>query len=515
MDEILASIRRIIAEEPTGPAKSVAMPLPSAPVPPPASATPPVPPLPRQASAQQGSTWPVPAGRLADALKGTPASAGGARTARDEPAADDDILDDLLAAGPGAKATEAMPVPATPPAIEASAAPSRAEPRSGPSPKPAPAPAAPLQPLSATPAAGLRRPQPTTPAMPPAGQRPTPAPVASAAPEPAPSLTDQFDRLKSALEAAQQSSIARGSGLTVEAEGHGRLTPSGPVAPTARQAPETADFDELNVLIDSIESPPAVGQQAGDDTSAPKLSLRPEMTGPKPLAADLLRARPDARVSEAPVRGLGARPAMPRPMPPAPERPGDKSGAAAQKGEPDLGPPTDLDLAKFHSALGALAAGLANSQSPTVAEEMMEAAAQVAAAVEVRVEAGEAAVAPATIATVAAKVEAPAPVVPAATAAPSSQAPGAGGTPVDRAATTPAVAASAAAVVPPAPKPEGMEPSAPAASAPRSFEDAVAEMLRPMLRQWLDANMPGLVEKALKAEGLDPGKPRPGGDKAP
>ena len=34
----------------------------------------------------------------------------------------------------------------------------------------------------------------------------------------------------------------------------------------------------------------------------------------------------------------------------------------------------------------------------------------------------------------------------------------------------------------------------------RGFEDAVSEMLRPMLRQWLDANMPKLVEKALASE---------------
>jgi uncharacterized protein len=31
----------------------------------------------------------------------------------------------------------------------------------------------------------------------------------------------------------------------------------------------------------------------------------------------------------------------------------------------------------------------------------------------------------------------------------------------------------------------------------RTLEDAVAEMLRPMLREWLDANMPRIVEKAM------------------
>jgi uncharacterized protein len=36
--------------------------------------------------------------------------------------------------------------------------------------------------------------------------------------------------------------------------------------------------------------------------------------------------------------------------------------------------------------------------------------------------------------------------------------------------------------------------------APASFEDAISAMLRPMLRDWLDDNMPRMVEKALKEE---------------
>lgn len=37
-------------------------------------------------------------------------------------------------------------------------------------------------------------------------------------------------------------------------------------------------------------------------------------------------------------------------------------------------------------------------------------------------------------------------------------------------------------------------------SAVRTMEDTVAEMLRPMLRDWLDAHMPNIVEKAMKNE---------------
>lgn len=47
-----------------------------------------------------------------------------------------------------------------------------------------------------------------------------------------------------------------------------------------------------------------------------------------------------------------------------------------------------------------------------------------------------------------------------------------------------------------------------AASGPavRTLEDTVAELLRPMLRDWLDANMPRIVEKALKVELSDSAK---------
>jgi len=40
-------------------------------------------------------------------------------------------------------------------------------------------------------------------------------------------------------------------------------------------------------------------------------------------------------------------------------------------------------------------------------------------------------------------------------------------------------------------------PLAAAQSAPRTMEDMVAEMLRPMLREWLDSNMPRIIEKTL------------------
>jgi cell pole-organizing protein PopZ len=34
----------------------------------------------------------------------------------------------------------------------------------------------------------------------------------------------------------------------------------------------------------------------------------------------------------------------------------------------------------------------------------------------------------------------------------------------------------------------------------RTLEDLVREMLRPMLKSWLDDNLPGLVERIVRAE---------------
>jgi cell pole-organizing protein PopZ len=34
----------------------------------------------------------------------------------------------------------------------------------------------------------------------------------------------------------------------------------------------------------------------------------------------------------------------------------------------------------------------------------------------------------------------------------------------------------------------------------RTLEDVVRELLRPLLKQWLDDNLPGIVETAVQAE---------------
>lgn len=56
------------------------------------------------------------------------------------------------------------------------------------------------------------------------------------------------------------------------------------------------------------------------------------------------------------------------------------------------------------------------------------------------------------------------------------------------------------------------QPATGSAVGVRTVEDIVAELLRPMLREWLAENMPRMVEKALRielAEGLKTVNPSP------
>jgi cell pole-organizing protein PopZ len=53
----------------------------------------------------------------------------------------------------------------------------------------------------------------------------------------------------------------------------------------------------------------------------------------------------------------------------------------------------------------------------------------------------------------------------------------------------------------------GSQGAAQGSQAARTLEETVTELLRPMLRQWLDANMPNIVERALRVELADGAKP--------
>ena len=63
---------------------------------------------------------------------------------------------------------------------------------------------------------------------------------------------------------------------------------------------------------------------------------------------------------------------------------------------------------------------------------------------------------------------------------------------------------------PKAAKPTGTDlaPMMAQAGAVRTLEDTVVDLLRPMLRQWLDDNMPRMVEKALRIELAESVKPK-------
>lgn len=58
----------------------------------------------------------------------------------------------------------------------------------------------------------------------------------------------------------------------------------------------------------------------------------------------------------------------------------------------------------------------------------------------------------------------------------------------------------AASTAAPAAAPAMTATAAPPPTAQRSMEDVVVELLRPLIRDWLDANLPRLLEPALKAE---------------
>ena len=169
------------------------------------------------------------------------------------------------------------------------------------------------------------------------------------------------------------------------------------------------------------------------------------------------------------------------------------------------------------SALGALAAGLAASAksfAPPIASSPAVAAPQVAApAIPDRspVRASEPSGVPPS-------VTAPEPglcSIPQVSILPAAQ----------TAATAPAgTTPGPEARIPPAEDARGPGPAMPAIATramamggveTRTLEDTVAELLRPMLRQWLDENMPRIVEKALRIEVADsvrsalPAAPKP------
>ena len=88
--------------------------------------------------------------------------------------------------------------------------------------------------------------------------------------------------------------------------------------------------------------------------------------------------------------------------------------------------------------------------------------------------------------------------------------------PVEPAQPTPQAPAPQALVPQPPPLRQSPPPPPPPAEAGGNMEDAAAQLLRPILKQWLTDNMPKIVEKALRSEAGDDftaPNPHPGGRK--
>jgi cell pole-organizing protein PopZ len=101
--------------------------------------------------------------------------------------------------------------------------------------------------------------------------------------------------------------------------------------------------------------------------------------------------------------------------------------------------------------------------------------------------------------TVAAPAVAPEPVVPA-PVVPAPVVPVAAAEAPIPVASEPVVAPAAVTPVAAATATEAVASSSPAVTPGRSFEDVVADMLRPLLEKWIDENMPRIVERALQRD---------------
>ena len=264
-----------------------------------------------------------------------------------------------------------------------------------------------------------------------------------------------------------------------------KAPPAMPVPPAvpADPVPAKADVEDVETgEVDALAGRLAASMRDLDATlGARTADKKPEE---KPLAVDT-----SAKARSAP--------ALPEPKPWPDSREPAKAippleKAAAPEAKPEAKPAAMSDTAKFistekppHSPLFPAAKDL--SSAPKAKAPLPP----VSAPAGEKVTAAEAA---------AMLVKAAAPLTPGKAAAPP---------PADEAAVAKAVA-NAVAHNEPAPKPIVAEPMAPAATpapaaslspAPvRTLEDTVSDLLRPVLRQWLDEHMPRIFERVLREE---------------
>jgi cell pole-organizing protein PopZ len=228
-----------------------------------------------------------------------------------------------------------------------------------------------------------------------------------------------------------------------------------PPPPAATRTPEPAQFQDLTALLAAERdvAPTAVAAPTAPPPIPPVAEIAvpaipPEAQSAHPVFPSLndLLKKQDAPVQSAP-------------QPPAPP----EAPAAARQEIVDLPPLPTVAVAEPPSTMVAKAPEPAAVPAPATG--------------------------PTTVEIIAPKVQAR----PAAQAEPQFAAPIASANPEARSAPPEVAPASQPPVVAETPAPA----SPPAV---RTLEDTVAELLRPVLRQWLDDNMPRIVEKAFREE---------------
>ncbi|MDX2157026.1 MAG: DUF2497 domain-containing protein [Hyphomicrobiaceae bacterium] len=457
MDEILASIRKIIAEEPPGTRKA--------------------PPVASPERAHDPAA-PSPGASLADTLRG-------ARKAS---------IDDVLGLA------DPEPRPTMP-------APSSAQARDG----------APGSPMNSNPAGpfgprqdgtGAEGPRPffgpAPDAMAPRATSPSPSP----APSPAASAFAQSDRQVGGEPVTASSSAPRPAtgapgdlgGVVPRRAELGSGAPA--VQASAAALPQAAADRKPLPGTRPIERPTAAAAKPTQPIAAPAEPTRIAPRETTPALSELMTVRP-VPANEAPAGTPVATVTADAPAPKTETRPSQAPDAAP------LVTPSPTAAAKPVETAAAVAAPVPKAAAPAAApNNQAKPAATTAPATKPAAPAAKPAASAAQPSTPIAKpAAAPAEhvngaehktgtqVVPAPTEARAPAPSPAAETPASVAKTAPVPARTAKPAVP-----ADIVPTVVQAAGVRTLEDTVVDLLRPMLRQWLDENMPRMVEKALRIE---------------
>ncbi|MEZ5910493.1 MAG: DUF2497 domain-containing protein [Hyphomicrobiaceae bacterium] len=272
-------------------------------------------------------------------------------------------------------------------------------------------------------------------------------------------------------------------------------------APSPEAAVPAASPVDLLDVTDELFAEPAT---ARDDLAAGGTPVEVDAIEPADSAVEASGPSEDA-LSEPPL--VDAAPAEPVPAGSAPVEPlASASLANLFGGAPLASPPEQVAPAQLEADLGPASAPADDHPADVVEEALAEAAGPSDPADAIEAEKDEVGAAgpdgaeealsigalpAAGLVTAAAAVVAAAAVT-GAPASETAQTPAAAGV-AHVVSDVPATSVAAPAAAP-------LEAAQPAEATVKTLEDTVAELLRPMLRSWLDQNMPRIVEKAMRAE---------------